>query len=202
MKKTLLMIGALIAACAVAALSAYGALQAQASAAPSHAAGATHPASKTARGLVGGNSALSPGVQELARNEGLGLSALKQVAIARGQHPAVVFAASKGTSTCAYLTGGTGAVGGCMHLGDNLVAPRIAIVDGGTYLWGLAAGTVDRVQAQLSGQTFTGALADGIFTVEISDGSNGTGPIDLLVTSGTSTTTISLPGIPKAMPRP
>ncbi len=199
MKKTLLMVGALIAACAVAALSAYGALQAHASAAPSRAAGATHPASKTASGRVGANPALSPGVQELARNKGLGLSTLKQVAIARGQHPAVVFAASRGTSTCAYLTGGTGAVGGCMQLGDSIVAPRIAIVDGGTYIWGLAASTVDRIQAQLSGQTFTGSLADGIFTVEISDGSNGTGPIDLLVTAGTSTTTITLPGIPKPL---
>jgi hypothetical protein len=201
MKKTLLIIGALSAACAFAALSAYGALQAHASAAPSHAARTTHLALMTPRSLAG-SSPPSPGVQELARNEGLDLSSLEQVAVARGQRPAMVFAASRGTSTCAYLSGGTGAVGGCMHLGDSIVAPRIAIVDGGTYVWGLAAGTVDRVQAQLGGQTFTGSVADGIFTIEISNGSNGTGPIDLLVTSGSSTTTISLPGIPTPMPRP
>lgn len=201
MKKILLTIGALIAACAVVALSAYGALQAHASAAPSHDAPvATRAASKTASGLVGGNSALSPGVQELARNEGLDLSTLKQVATAQGQRPAIVFAAPKGTATCAYLTGGTGAVGGCMQLGDSIVAPRIAIVDGGTYVWGLAASTVDRVQAQLGGQTFTGSLVDGIFTIEISNGSNGTGPIDLQVGSGTTTTTVSLAGIPKPLP--
>lgn len=200
MRKTVLTIGALIAACAAAALSAYGALQAHASAAPSRAAEATHPASQTASDWVGANPALSSGVQELARNEGLDPSSLKQVAIARGQHPATVFAASKGTSTCAYLTGGTGAVGGCMQLGDNLVAPRIAIVDGGTYVWGLAASNLDRVQAQLGGHTFTGSVTGGIFTIEIANGSNGTGPIDLLASSGASTTTITLPGIPKPLP--
>ena len=200
MKKTLLMIGALIAACAAAALSAYGALQAHASGAPSPTVGATYPASQTASARVGAHSAVSPGVQELARNEGLDLSSLKQVATVRGQRPAIVFAASRGTSTCAYLTGGTGAVGGCMQLGDSIVAPRIAVVDGGTYVWGLAAGTVNGVQAQLGGQTFTGSVADGIFTIEISNGSNGTGPIDLQVTSGTSKTVISLPGIPKPLP--
>jgi hypothetical protein len=200
MKKRFPMIGALTAACAVAALSAYGALQAHASAAPSRAAELTHSTSKTQRGRLAASSALSPGVRELARNEGLDLSLLKQVAVARGQRPAMVFAASKGTSTCAYLTGGTGAVGGCMKLDDNLVAPRIAIVDGGTYVWGLAASAVSRIQARTEGQTFTGSVAGGIFTVEISDGSNGTGPIDLQVTSGSATTSISLPGIPKPMP--
>lgn len=200
MKKTIFMIGALIAACAAAALSAYGALQAHASGAPSPTVGATYPASQTASARAGAHSAVSPGVQELARNEGLDPSSLKQVAIARGQQPAVVFAASKGSSTCAYLTGGTGAVGGCMQLGDNLVAPRVAIVDGGTYVWGLAASNVDRVQAQLGRQTFTGSVAGGIFTIEIANGSNGTGPIDLLASSGTSTTTITLPGIPKPLP--
>jgi hypothetical protein len=87
-----------------------------------------------------------------------------------------------------------------MKLDDNLVAPRIAIVDGGTYVWGLAASAVSRIQARTEGQTFTGSVAGGIFTVEISDGSNGTGPIDLQVTSGSATTSISLPGIPKPMP--
>ena len=107
MKKTIFMIGALIAACAAAALSTYGALQAHASGAPSPTVGATYPASQTASARAGAHSAVSPGVQELARNEGLDLSSLKQVATVRGQRPAIVFAASKGTSTCAYLTGGT-----------------------------------------------------------------------------------------------
>jgi pyruvate/2-oxoglutarate dehydrogenase complex dihydrolipoamide acyltransferase (E2) component len=96
MKKRFPMIGALTAACAVAALSAYGALQAHASAAPSRAAELTHSTSKTQRGRLAASSALSPGVRELARNEGLDLSLLKQVAVARGQRPAMVFAASKG----------------------------------------------------------------------------------------------------------
>jgi hypothetical protein len=145
-------------------------------------------------------SALAPGVEELARNEGLSLAALKQVSVANGAHPARVFAATKGTATCAYLTGGTGAVGGCMRLATDLVAPRIAVVDGGTYVWGLSAPGVSSVQARTGGQTFTGSTSNGIFIVEILDGSHGTDPITLVATANGATSTNTLPGIPTPLP--
>lgn len=87
-----------------------------------------------------------------------------------------------------------------MRLGNDLVAPRIAIVDGGTYVWGLAADNVTGVQARTAGQTSAGSVGDGVFSIEIPDGSHGTGQIDLLVSVGSSTATITLPGIPKPLP--
>lgn len=201
MKKTLIIIGALLAgACGVAALSAYGARQAHAT--PSSAARVTHSAAKMARSIrLGAPSVPSPGVQQLARNEGLASSELHEIAATSGAKPAAIFGAAKGTATCAYLTGGNGAVGGCMHLGTDLVVPRTAIVDGGTYIWGLAAKDVTGVHARIGGQTFDGSVNNGVFTIEIGDGSHGTPSIDLLVNTGTSTRTISLPGIPTPLPR-
>ncbi|HEX6763588.1 MAG TPA: hypothetical protein VF094_12390 [Gaiellaceae bacterium] len=202
MKKYLVTVCAVIAAGAIATLSAYGARHARAADIGSARAVVSHPSAKGEATHLAVAPALSAGVQELAGDEGLAPSSLKELAVAHGDRPATVFGTSKGTSTCAYLTGGTGAVGGCMQLGANMIAPRIGIVDGGTYVWGLAANSVDRVQARTGGQTFAGSITGGIFTIEISNGSNGTGPIDLLVTSGSSTTTITLPGVPKPIPAP
>lgn len=199
MKKTLIIICALTGACAVAALSAFGARQGHAT--PSRAAQVTHASAKVARSIrLGAPSVPSQGVQELARDEGLAVGELREIAATSGAKPAAIFGAAKGTATCAYLTGGTGAVGGCMHLGTDLVVPRTAIVDGGTYIWGIAAEDVTGVQARVGGQAFHGSVNNGVFSVEIGDGSHGTPSIDLLVNTGTSTTTISLPGIPTPLP--
>lgn len=192
----------ILALAAISALAAHGALQARASITPrSPAAGVARSGAKTGvRPLAAASALTPPGVEELARNQGLDLASLRQLAVTQGPRPATVVGASKGVSTCAYLTGGAGAVGGCMQLGGNLITPRIAIIDGGTYVWGLAASSVDRVQARTGGQIFAGSIDGGIFTVEVSDGANGSGPIDLLVTSGAATTAITLPGIPKPLP--
>jgi hypothetical protein len=199
-RRTLILLGVLLAAIGAGAFGAYGALQAHASAKSLALSRPSHVIGKVGNARSTSDSALAPGVQELARNEGLSLAALKQVSVANGAHPARVFAATKGTATCAYLTGGTGAVGGCMKLAADLLAPRIAVVDGGTYVWGLSAPSVSSVQARTGGQTFTGSTSNGIFTVEILDGSHGTGPITLVATANGSTSTIILPGIPTPLP--
>lgn len=200
MKRTLSLLVAVLAAIGAVAYGAYGGLQARASNPSLHASRTAQHAANAWLARAGAGSALAPGVQELARNEGVDLAALKQIAAVHGAHPAAVFAATKGTSTCAYLTGGTGAVGGCMQLGLDLLTPRVAVVDEGTYVWGLAAPSVTSVQSRTDGHVFTGSVANGIFAVEIPDGSHGTGPIDLIATANGSTTTISLPGIPTPLP--
>jgi hypothetical protein len=191
MKKAIVsVIAALVVA--VTALSAYAAIDTR------HATRArgSRPDATSVRQASSGGYAFGAGVAELARNQGLDLASLKQLATSRGAHPASVWGTTSGTSTCAYLTGGTAAIGGCMHLGANLVVPRLGIVDGGTYVWGLAAPGVSGVQAHVGRETLTGSIAGGLFVLEIPDGSHGTASVDLVVTAGSSSTTISLPGIP------
>lgn len=198
MKKTV--VAVVLLAAAISGTTAYFALQALASTSTAAAPRVAHLTARSAHSRFVAGSPLSPGVQELARNEGLPLAALHELAATSGDHPATIFGAGKGNATCAYLSGGNGAVGGCTRLGTDLVAPRLAIVDGGTYVWGLAASEVTKVQARTAGQTFNGSVSGGVFSIEIPDGSHGTGPIDLLVNTRSSTTTISLPGIPKPLP--
>ena len=124
------------------------------------------------------------------------LASLKQLSVSKGSQPATVWGTEKGSATCAYLTGGNAAIGGCLELGTNLVA----IGDGGTYVWGLAAPTVGSARAEIGGESFTGTVDAGTFIIEIPDGSHGTAPIDLLVSAGSSATMVSLPGIPKPLP--
>jgi hypothetical protein len=200
MKRALIFMGALLAIGA-SGFGAYGALQADASGASPDAIRANALARNAAQNQLSDGLGLAAGVRELALGEGLSLTALERVAAtAQGEHPAGVFAATKGTSTCAYLTGGRGAVGGCMQLGTELLEPRIAVVDGGTYVWGLAKPSVTSIDARTDGQTFHGSVTNGAFAIEIPDGSHGTGPIDLAVTSNGSTTTIGLPGVPTPLP--
>lgn len=195
MKKALFAVALLAAA--IAGTTSYFALQAHAS---TEAASTPSVSALPAQAGHSPESALSSGVQELARNEGLAIAALRKLAATSGGRPATILGARKGSATCAYLTGGNGAVGGCMRLGNELVAPRIAIVDGGTYVWGLAASNVTGIQARTASQTSTGYVGDGVFSIEIPDGSHGTDQIDLLVSVGSSTTKITLPGIPKPLP--
>ena len=199
MKRTLIFIGASLAI-GTAGFGAYGVLRADASGASPDAARATALARNAAQTRLSVGPGLAAGVRELAQNEGLSLAALERIAETQGEHPAAVYAAGKGTSTCAYLTGGRGAVGGCTQLGTAPLTTRVAIVDGGTYVWGLAKPSVTSVDARTGGQTFRGSVTNGVFVVEITDGSRGTGPIELAVTSNGSITTIELPGIPTPLP--
>jgi len=187
-------------AAAIAGTTAYVALQAHASTSAASAPRVAHSGSAHGESRFRTGSSLSPGVQELARNDGLAMAALHELAGVSGARPAEIFGAAKGDATCAYLTGGSGAVGGCMRLGTELVMPRLAIVDGGTYVWGLAADQVTGVQVRSAGQTFNGSVGAGAFSIEIPDGSHGTSPIDLIVATGSSATTIPLPGVPKPLP--
>jgi hypothetical protein len=200
MKRTLSLLAALLIAIGAGSLGAYAALQPHASGSPKTAVRTSHVLGVASHSRLTSGSGLAPGVQELARNQGINVAALKPVAAANGAHPAHVYAATEGSATCAYLTGGTGAVGGCTRLGTQLLAPRIAIVDRGTYVWGLAAPTVSSIQARIGGRVFVGSVSSGIFTIEIPDGSHGTGPITLAATADGSTTTIALPGIPVPLP--
>ena len=84
-----------------------------------------------------------------------------------------------------------------MQLDGALVTPRVSIVDGATYAWGLAAANVSSVSAQVDGQQATGTVSNGIFSVALPDGAHGTGPISLSVGAGNATATVNLPGIPK-----
>jgi hypothetical protein len=131
MKRTLAVL-LVAAAAAVGVVSAHGALRHPQSA--NSARASVKSVRQSARTAF--NSAFAPGVIELAQNERLAVSSLKTAA-ASGR--ASIVAGQKGDSTCIYLTGGTHAVGGCAQLNGKALAPRIGIVDGGTYAWGLAA---------------------------------------------------------------
>ena len=199
MKPSLILIVGLVVALGAGAFGAYGALRPRASRPPLRSSDAIQRVAFAHADATAGG--IAPGVQELARNEGFAPAALKRVAVVRGAHLAVVYAVAKGRATCAYLTGGTGGVGGCMQPGSNVLTPRVAIVDGGTYVWGLAAPSVAGVGVDSGGQTFSGSVANGIFAVEIVDGSHGTGPITVTATlDNGSTTNTTLPGIPTPLP--
>jgi hypothetical protein len=138
-------------------------------------------------------STFAPGVVELAQNEGLSLSSLTTAATA-GQ--ASVVAGQQGNSTCIYLTGGTHAVGGCAQLSGKALAPRIGIVDGGTYAWGLADSRVSGVTVSVNGRSYPAVVRNGVFIAAIPDGSHGSGPIEITADFNNSTQTFSFPGIP------
>jgi hypothetical protein len=82
-----------------------------------------------------------------------------------------------------------------MKLDGGAIAPRISVVDGVTYVWGLVAGSVTAVQAHLGDRSFAGSVDQGIFAIEIPNASHGTGPIDVIV-NGTPSTVVHLPGVP------
>jgi hypothetical protein len=137
----------------------------------------------------------SAGALELAAAAGLKAASLRRLTVAEGTHPAVVLGASQGDRTCAYLSRGGGAVGGCMKLDGAVVAPRISVVDGVTYVWGLAAASVTAVHARVADDTFAGSVDRGIFTIEIPNASHGAGPIDLII-DNPGAAVLHLPGVP------
>lgn len=139
---------------------------------------------------------VSKGARELARHEGIPSTALKRLTTTSGLNPAAVFGAKKSGAMCAYITRGNGAAGGCMRLANSLVIPRVSIIDGGTYVWGLVDGSVSSVDASTEGRQFSGSISNGLFVIELPDGSHGSGPIELYVTSSGKQTAVHLPGIP------
>lgn len=139
---------------------------------------------------------VAPGVAELARRDGLAPGSLHTLATTTGADPAEIVGAVKGDSTCAYLTRGGAAAGGCQALDGQRVAPQVTIVDGKTYVWGLVASGVSSVAARVDGQGVSAEVGNGLFSAELPEGAHGTGPIALSVEGSDGPSTVTLPGIP------
>lgn len=191
MKRTIALL--LVAAAVVGgAVSAHAALQGKTSHQLRHSSGTTRHTAKHVS-----TSGIPAGVAELAQNDGVALGSLTK---ALSSDQGSIYSANKGDTTCIYLSGGNHAVGGCTALDGNSLAPRIGIVDGGTYAWGLADPQVTGVTTAVDGGSYAGAVGNGVFLVSLPDASHGSGSIRIVSQTENSSETFNFPGVPTPLP--